>query len=368
MQQEIPTRIQGILEGILAIRKHFQDAQLVVEVHSGKIGSPGLVTRTSKAFSPNVQQQVITFVESTSPHLLAHHANMVAWSPLLLQPFLANITPVSASQWGQSAMPEPQSPTPVPLNTGDSYSGIERSLPSEIQDFVNKHRDQFDGPIDTPEELRHLLQMLHQSEGALAVPNVPAPQSNDGGLGGMSPQDLLALLIEYLKNLQEASRPAGNLGSPSKGWLGGDRNGGNPAPPRIPSRRNVQEAPSNLPPPKAGQKGIPSGLRPNAARGAQHARQVFNFGGEIGGRGSRPGPSDHPSGNAIDVMTQNNKRLGQDMADYYVKNKDSLNVKYVIFNQRIASPRTNWQWSKMRDRGSATQNHLDHVHISFKPS
>jgi hypothetical protein len=114
-----------------------------------------------------------------------------------------------------------------------------------------------------------------------------------------------------------------------------------------------------------GQDGVPSGLRPNAARGAAVARKVFNFDGTIGGVGSRPGPSDHPSGNAIDLMTNSNTQLGNSMKDYYVQHAQELGVKYVIFQQRIYSPSNGWRGAPMEDRGSPTANHMDHVHISF---
>jgi hypothetical protein len=43
----------------------------------------------------------------------------------------------------------------------------------------------------------------------------------------------------------------------------------------------------------------------------------------------------------------------------------SQNVPCVIYEQQIASERMGWQWEQMEDRGDPTQNHMDHVHISF---
>ena len=115
-----------------------------------------------------------------------------------------------------------------------------------------------------------------------------------------------------------------------------------------------------------GRNGVPAGLRPNAARGAAIVRDRFGFTGTIGGLGHRSGPSDHPHGNAIDVMTNSNRTQGRQIAEYFRQNHDQLGVKYVIFEQRIASSRNNWAWRPMADRGSPTANHMDHPHISFR--
>jgi hypothetical protein len=112
------------------------------------------------------------------------------------------------------------------------------------------------------------------------------------------------------------------------------------------------------------ERGIPNGLRPNAANGARLVRQM-GFTGTIGGIGARGRKSDHPHGNAIDVMVQRDTRMGRQVAEQFRQNHQQLGVKYVIYQQHIASPRTGWRWQPMRDRGSPTENHMDHVHISF---
>lgn len=80
----------------------------------------------------------------------------------------------------------------------------------------------------------------------------------------------------------------------------------------------------------------------------------------LGGRGSRSNVSDHPRGLAIDFMTAGSN--GDQLADYALKYKDELKVKYVIWKQRI---NYGSGWRGMENRGSATANHFDHVHISF---
>jgi hypothetical protein len=83
--------------------------------------------------------------------------------------------------------------------------------------------------------------------------------------------------------------------------------------------------------------------------------------------GTRPGdPRDHGKGLALDVMVPISSPLGDDVAAWAVQNKNTLNISYVIWKQQIyTTARPYWRW--MSDRGSITQNHYDHVHISFNP-
>lgn len=78
----------------------------------------------------------------------------------------------------------------------------------------------------------------------------------------------------------------------------------------------------------------------------------------VAGRG---GPSDHPDGLALDFMVD--RATGDGMAACAVENMEALGVKYVIWRQRI---NTGNGWEGMEDRGGATANHMDHVHISFE--
>lgn len=81
--------------------------------------------------------------------------------------------------------------------------------------------------------------------------------------------------------------------------------------------------------------------------------------------GARASNDDHGTGRALDVMVAPGSAKGDRVADWVVANADSLNVKYVIWKQHIWAPYRPY-WRGMGDRGSATQNHYDHVHISFK--
>lgn len=82
----------------------------------------------------------------------------------------------------------------------------------------------------------------------------------------------------------------------------------------------------------------------------------------------------HNSGMAVDFMvgfdTNVNSELGQKIADYFQNNFDALGCYYLIWQQhfymnvdnKYGSANT---WNPMEDRGSPTQNHMDHVHVSF---
>ena len=105
---------------------------------------------------------------------------------------------------------------------------------------------------------------------------------------------------------------------------------------------------------------IESGLLPNAVNGYRAVCAKFPEVKTFGGR--RPGTgSDHNTGEAVDIMISGS--TGDRIADYLIKNQGSLNVKYVIWEQRIWQPGSGW--SSMEDRGSPTANHFDHVHASF---
>lgn len=88
---------------------------------------------------------------------------------------------------------------------------------------------------------------------------------------------------------------------------------------------------------------------------------------------NRPGdPRDHGSGHATDLMVSSGGKrpgpageaLGNRTASYAIANYRRLRVKYIIWRQRIWNPGICKCWRPMGDRGSITQNHYDHPHIS----
>lgn len=78
--------------------------------------------------------------------------------------------------------------------------------------------------------------------------------------------------------------------------------------------------------------------------------------------GYRPGdPRDHGSGHAVDVMITS-KAQGDEVAAFAMAHAAEFHITYIIWRQRIWSPGGSWR--PMADRGGATANHFDHVHIS----
>lgn len=114
-------------------------------------------------------------------------------------------------------------------------------------------------------------------------------------------------------------------------------------------------------------------LDADAKRAAELIISKFGNPYGIGGYRSGAGAQDHGTGNAIDVMVSpGGKRpnlaqrtRGNAIADWARSNYKELNVKYVIWQQQIWNPSVSNSWRRMSDRGSITQNHYDHVHISF---
>ncbi len=78
------------------------------------------------------------------------------------------------------------------------------------------------------------------------------------------------------------------------------------------------------------------------------------------------GGGDHPRGLAVDFYT--NRAQGSRLAAHARYNASRYRVTYVMWNQRIwSTARAHQGWRWVPDRGNPTSNHLDHVHISFKP-
>jgi hypothetical protein len=78
------------------------------------------------------------------------------------------------------------------------------------------------------------------------------------------------------------------------------------------------------------------------------------------GVAGRAGTSDHPGGLAVDFMVD--RATGDALAACALENMEALGVKYVIWEQAINHGNG---WKPMEDRGGATANHFDHVHVSF---
>lgn len=115
------------------------------------------------------------------------------------------------------------------------------------------------------------------------------------------------------------------------------------------------------------------GLQPVAKKGLQCTAKAFPKVKTIHGVGERAGgPDDHAEGLAVDFMIENyrskqGRALGWRIAEWNRQNADKLGVQYVIFDQKIWNKdRDDEGWRPMEDRGSDTENHLDHPHVSYQ--
>lgn len=113
-------------------------------------------------------------------------------------------------------------------------------------------------------------------------------------------------------------------------------------------------------------------LNDNAKKAVAHVLEAYPLIRTIGGyRPSSNYSSDHPNGRAIDVMVsdwsqQSGADYGWTIARDFAANAQQYNITYIIWRQQIwnaSYPERGWR--TMEDRGSATANHMDHVHISF---
>lgn len=119
-----------------------------------------------------------------------------------------------------------------------------------------------------------------------------------------------------------------------------------------------------------------SGLQPGALRGLRCGAKAFPKIKAFGGRSGRPNKSDHPMGRAVDFMVPGWKdtagnQYGWQLAKWAQTNHAQLNVKYVIFDDKIWRPGSREKgWKAYTHPNGATSDptlrHLDHVHVSFK--
>jgi hypothetical protein len=68
---------------------------------------------------------------------------------------------------------------------------------------------------------------------------------------------------------------------------------------------------------------------------------------------------------AYGQTSADDNQLGDTLAEYALAHKAENGIDYVIWLQRINFGDGNG-WKAMENRGSITQNHYDHVHISFE--
>lgn len=118
----------------------------------------------------------------------------------------------------------------------------------------------------------------------------------------------------------------------------------------------------------AASKSENAGLQPQTAA---FKEEIANLFGITSFSGYRPGDSgDHGKGLAIDFMVPESSELGDKIAEYAIQNMASRGISYIIWKQRFYAPFDSKYgpantWNPMPDRGSVTENHYDHVHVSM---
>ena len=118
----------------------------------------------------------------------------------------------------------------------------------------------------------------------------------------------------------------------------------------------------------AASKSENAGLQPQTAA---FKEEIANLFGITSFSGYRPGDSgDHGKGLAIDFMVPVSSALGDQIADYAIQNMATRGISYIIWKQRFYAPYDSiygpaYTWNPMPDRGSITENHYDHVHVSM---
>ena len=147
-----------------------------------------------------------------------------------------------------------------------------------------------------------------------------------------------------------------------------------PATTEVPTTETpVTETPSTTEEPATTQTPVnvnTTGLQPQAAA---YMTEIANLYGITSFSTYRAGDSgDHGKGLAVDFMVPESSALGDQIAEYTAANMASRGISYIIWKQRFYAPFNSiygpaYTWNLMPDRGSITENHYDHVHVSFNP-
>lgn len=107
---------------------------------------------------------------------------------------------------------------------------------------------------------------------------------------------------------------------------------------------------------------IESGLQPGAVRVYRAVCAAFP---ELSSYGGQDGHGEHVNGEAIDFMTPSHD-VGERVKDFLYANRYELDLFDIIWARTIWTVERDGEGFRgMSDRGSATANHYDHVHIKI---
>lgn len=108
--------------------------------------------------------------------------------------------------------------------------------------------------------------------------------------------------------------------------------------------------------------GIEGGLQPASVKVYRAVCAAFP---ELSAYGGQDGHGEHVNGEAIDFMVSNHA-LGERVKDFLYAHRAQLDLFDIIWSQHIWTiQRSGEGFRSMSDRGSATANHYDHVHIKI---
>jgi hypothetical protein len=133
--------------------------------------------------------------------------------------------------------------------------------------------------------------------------------------------------------------------------------------PKAPARRSSAPASGISSAACAAGSAVESGLTPDAVRVHRAICARFPSVKAYGGVRADSLP-EHPSGRALDAMISNTS-TGWAIANFVRANAKRLGVSQVIFDRRIWTVQRGGEgWRSFGNRGSATANHEDHVHVT----
>jgi hypothetical protein len=106
---------------------------------------------------------------------------------------------------------------------------------------------------------------------------------------------------------------------------------------------------------------VEAGLTPDAIR--VHRAVCAEF-PEVTSYGGLRSDGEHSEGRALDIMVSD-ASMGDAIAEWVRAHASELGVSEVLWSQRIWTvERSSEGWRWFEDRGSATANHYDHVHVT----
>jgi len=105
--------------------------------------------------------------------------------------------------------------------------------------------------------------------------------------------------------------------------------------------------------------GVERGLQPDTVKVYRAVCAKFP---QITRYGGTSGRGEHATGHSLDIMVSSD--LGNQIAAFLQEHRSELGIEYLIWRQRIWRPATSGAWRHMKSRGSATANHMDHVHVT----